>query len=485
MLGSADNVLYGYMPQRILRDDKRKPTIFSLSRDFKELKITKLDEEFDGMNTKFLKFMKIHDKIFLFVTFYNQKLKKEFLLAKSINRQSMLPEGNTIPVATVDYGEDYKGKLVEFNFSISQDTTQILVYSILTDNDENIYKCGFSLLDTNLNLRWKNEDLRFPEKRFYSMLSPAVSNAGDCYILSLVLDSLNETKIQQRNSIQWLKYRRLNDFEKTEYILGILRNKGTEIKQYPFDLPGKQIRTISLGCNDRNEAICAGLTSDKNSFTVTGGCSLILGNSPADELTIHQFSFDEKLVARKVISGNAAIYQEGLRRGKVHSANYYNPLPLVFGDEGSFWFGGEKDRFHYQAVSPKGLIIILNRQELYLFRCNAKGEFLWENKLLKDQQTPLVMGIFGSVKMIGYKNTLHVLYNDIPWNKVNNPIVKEMAVYLATYDHSGHEQIQRLGGYDDLELVFFPALASQYEKNAILLFGSFNAKYRFLKLNLE
>ena len=133
-----------------------------------QLKKTKSQEvelETEGKERNFEFVVHSNNKLFLFSSFANQKLKKKFLFVQTVNKQTLIPDKDLKKIAEVDYDSKYNSG--NYNFRISRKKDKILVFYNLPYVKNEAEKFGFHVFDTDMNQIWtKSITLPYIDKLF-------------------------------------------------------------------------------------------------------------------------------------------------------------------------------------------------------------------------------------------------------------------------------------------------------------------------------
>ena len=490
-VGKTDNKFYGILiPTASLMTNaigNKKYSLFSLGQDLSTVKYEIIQDEQDKMSTDYEFLLEIKGTLYLFVSFQNQKIKKTILLAKPVNKRTLLPEGKLKPVTEVDYSQANKYKTTRFSYEFSADSSKIMIYHGLSDKDGMLLG-GFDLLDENLKTIW-NDDAPLPikDRKVYELEHFAVSNSGDIHILCKIYDSKKKFNHSTKSKFKWIDKSEIQESGVYDYTLFSIKNKGKDRVEHPLEIKDKFIRTLAIGCNDKNEALCAGLYCNKQSLCVTGCCSFILADKAGADLIAHHAAFDVNMIAKGLDKDDAADLKDDIKSGDEFEAYNYEAEPIILGSSGNFWFAGEQQKKFIKSNSNGKQITTTweyIQEGLYLVCFKPDGSISWQNKLAKFEHTADLWFIFGSYKLHMQNDNLFVLYNNFPRTSgIKNP--KKAVAYVATYDKDGTETIKKLADIKQSAVTLIPKYAGYFDEKTMVVLGFHNRKYRFMTLSFD
>lgn len=443
-----------------------------------------LEPRQDKMDTEFEFIVAMKNKLWLFVSFQNQKLKKNILLCRPVNSKTLLPEGELKPVVEIDYSKTNKYNSAMYNYSFSPDSTKLLLRYGMLDKDQAYISFGFTVVDDKMNVLWKLEN-NLPaasENKTYAFDQFSINNQGDIFLLCKVFDSKREFKASDRYKSNPFVSRRQQQ-PNYSWVLFSFREKGSKNNEYPLEIQGKFIRSLQIGNRADGDLICAGLYGGPQNLSVTGTCSFILKNNIDAEIKPASAEFSFKTISKGIDDNDLPELTKYYKQGDEFEDYLYKVKNILFAEDGRFWLVAEQYRQRVQN-SNGAITQVQDNDGVYVTGFSPDGSIIWSDKLSKDQITKDLEVLFSGIFVHAMNDKLYVLYNELPVNAINMIQYKKSSLMITEYDNKGTEKTKPLLNIDQSEVIICPEFSCKMADNRLILFGyKGTLKYRFFEVD--
>ncbi len=453
--------------------------LIKVGKDLKPLLKTSLEYRQDGKDTWDEHHVMLHGTLYVFFSYLNRSLKKEFLFAKVIDTATLKPVGDLKKVAEVDYSAFHKYKPRSFQFHYSPDSSRVLISYAITNKEGMISSQGFVVLDDKLDEQWSQSNaLPLEPDKFYLMDKYLVTNEGDVHVVTKAYKTEKDFWNSGRYPYRFGEGRNFIEYPRFTYEIFTL-NK-TERGRFTPSVPGYFIRTLGIACPKPGLMICSGLISDSGFVSVRGSFNIMVEQNVSRLSS--KFLFPNEMIGKGM---NAEDYEDvinDLEKRREFETCVYNNFDLQFSDDGGFWFLAEQKR------ERQGRNSMLNFYEgIYILRYTKDGTFLWANKLSKSQYDGYTIQLFCSAKVISNKDELLVIYNETPspYDLVFSSSYFNSKVMALSYDKDGKESKRCLFTTEETDVVMMPPYVQKVADDTYYFFTSKSLrKYKFMELKL-
>lgn len=450
-------------------------------------KSIEVELEAQGKETDFEFIIHIDNVMYLFSSFANQKLKKNFLFAQRINKKTLLPEKEIKQIGEIDYAGKSKHNSGNFQFTTSRDSSKLLIYYNLPyDKGEN-EKYGFQVLDKNLNQIWdKKVELPYQDQLF-EIEGYQIDNQGNVHLLGILF---NEKKKEKRLGKPNYKYQILSYY-----------NNGSEFREYSVSIEGKFLTDMEIAVNDRQEIICGGFYSSEGTFSIEGSYFIKI-NSQTKEIVSKEFQkFSLDFITQNMSEKEERKTKKDAEKGKDIELFKYALDDIILRDDGGALLIGEqyyvREVTTYSTDSKGGQTshtsYIYHYNDIIVINLSPDGKISWTEKIAKTQISSNDGGFYASYVLFVDKDKLHFVFND----NVNNLTYKgegkpesfnkgvKSIVTLITLDIQGKQTRESMFAFSDANVLIRPKVCEQISEKELILFGQKNKLHRFAKVTFK
>ncbi|MEY3444828.1 MAG: hypothetical protein RLZZ519_3109, partial [Bacteroidota bacterium] len=260
---------------------------FAFAKDFKLQKfnsafastlLAKIAPEFEGKVLDVAWCYKSNGQIYLFSSFANLKLDKNFLFMQKVNSSTLQLEGTLKKIAEVDVKKRRGENL--FGYTFSRDTES-------RKNEPEKY--ALHVLDADMNELWKREiTLPYTESKF-QVQDYCVDNNGNVFLLGIKYQERGETK--RRGSPNY------------EYKILGYREDGADVEEYSVSLGDMFLTDMKIDVSPKKDIICAGFYSEKGTFSIKGTYYLRIDRKSKEIERISSKEFDIDFITMNFTEG--------------------------------------------------------------------------------------------------------------------------------------------------------------------------------------
>lgn len=430
-----------------------------------------LEEKNKEMYFEFI--VNLNNELYLFSSFANQKLKKNFLFYQSINKETLKPSKELIKIAEIDYSEKSIANSGLFDYEISYvDSNLLIYYSLPYDRGEN-EKFGFHVFDKNMNQLWhKRVDLTYTEE-LMDIEDYKIDSKGNVHLLGLIYD---EKRTKEKKGNPNYKF----------HVFSFLNN-GNQLKEHPLEIEGKFLTDMKIAINKDQDVICGGFYSSESTSSIEGSYFSRI-SSETNEIVAQSFEeFDSDFLTQYFSEKEKEKSLKKTSKGKDVSRLEYDLNNIVTRDDGGAILIAEQFyQFTTSYVTSDGgsrSTTTYNFNEIIIISKSSEGKIEWTKKIPKKQITVDDLGIYSSYALAVANNKMYFLFNDHPRNLSFNgegeiqymSILDQTNVVLVTVDSKGNDKKQLLYSTNlfssEKNVLFRPFNSKKLAKNELVLFG--------------
>ncbi|MCP4521332.1 MAG: hypothetical protein GY827_06530 [Cytophagales bacterium] len=432
----------------------------------------------------------LDNKIYIFSSFKNKKLKKKFLFAQSVNKTTLQVNNDTKKIAEIDYSSKkwYSSSGVFLPY-LSADSSKLLVQYALPYKKREPQKFGISVFDKSLKKLW-SKDIKFPYGELFSVSSYKVDNEGNVHVLGIVYDEV-------RKSIRGgeANYR----YEILSYY-----NNGKQQKKYPVKLEGKFLNAMQIAVGGANQNIvCAGFYSNKAGNGVEG-TFLVKINKNSKQIVAKKFKkFDLDFITQNMTERQKKKAKKKASKGKGVELYQYYLDDLIVKPDGSVYLIGEQ--YYTRVVTHTTTDANGNMRtstttyyyfnDIIVVNFGVSGDVVWTEKIVKRQKTTNDGGQYSSYAYCMEGNNIYFVFNDHVDNLILNDegdysyfntSRKRSALVMVEVGNRGKKKKQVIfQGKKEYRILTKPSSATQVSKNELILLGQSGKKNQLTKLTFK
>jgi len=274
-------------------------------------------------NKKKLKFefiLHLNNKLYIFSSLIDKKLKSNFLFVQDINKKTLLPNNDLVKVAENDYEKHSKNNTGKYYFRISRDSSKVLIYYDKPNKKNKSERFSIHIFDTDMNQLWEKQILLPYKNKLFDIKNYKISNTGDVYILSIKYKDKKKARIG----------------DKPNYIYNILgyTNSGNDLIEYPVSIEGKFLTHMQIAINNENDIICGGFFSQKGTHYIKGSYFLKIDGKTTEitDKIFHNFSID--FITQNLNKSKKKKLEQRAKEDRNVEMSNYNLHDIILKDDG-------------------------------------------------------------------------------------------------------------------------------------------------------
>ncbi len=438
-----------------------------------ELKNDKKDRNMEFMTL-------LDNELYVFSSFINQKLKKNFLFVQTINKKSLRPNNDLEKIAEIDFKGKTKYNSGTFDFKISRDSSKVFVFYNLPYDKKKSERFGFHVFDNKLNQLWEQEiELPYLEELF-DVEDYKVDNDGNVHLLGTIFNEKRKTK---RSGEPNYKYQILSYF-----------NNGRKQKEYPVSIPGKFLTDMQIAITDEADIVCGGFYSSEGTFSIEGSYFLRINTESGEIKSKNLQEFGIDFITQNMTDKEENKAKRKAAKGKNVELFKYDLDEIILRSDGGAFLVGEQFFVRVRTrTSPDGSVSTTTYyyyNDIIVVNIDPNGEIEWTEKIPKRQTTSNDGGYFSSYALAVVKQDLYFLFNDHPDNldyadgdklsRFNKS--KGSLATMVKLNKFGKQERKALFSYKEAEVLIRPKVCGQIKNNEMVIFGKKRKIQRFAKV---
>ncbi len=468
-----------------LNFNKGKYSLHKMDKNLSPIEKYPLGMEYEGKRLSFEGITQIKDQFFLLSSFSNQKLKKNFLFIQKISSANPLEISKLEKVAEISFSKRrFTGS---FNYSVSSDSSKILVYYNQPYVKNGPEKFGFSVYDTDLNPVW-NKDISTPfNEDLFSVMGYRVANNGDVYLSGK--EYKNELKGKNRDN-------------KPSYVYHILSytDKGEHMKDYEIDLGDKFITDLQFALDDEKALRCGGFYSMNSSQGIKGTFYITIDLESKKTMTSNFKPFPEDFItqgwSQRAIK---KAKKKEVKKGKAVEMYEYDLRDFILKDDGGIIMLAEQYYVHVVTTTTYDAQGRPTTRTTYHYYYNdiiainidANGNIEWQTKIDKYQHSTNDGGYFSSYTAAVVGDKIFMVYNEdarryYTKEQLKSLSRKEKKAYftlLVELNSDGEYKKTPLFNTKENQVATRPKASMQTGDRELVLYGKWYKNQKFAKLS--
>lgn len=267
---------------------------YEIKRFNKEMKLMeekKFDLTFNGKKRTFHSCVYMKGNLYVFSRFYDKAKAQNSLYVDRIDLETLSNKGK--PTLIAEIPAEKKKNAGYFNTNVSKDSSKLFVfYDFPTPRKKKLElkeKVGIKVFNKDLDVLWEKSDITFDfSSKQFSQQGGMVDNEGNVVIFGKAYEGDGRKK---RESTKGGK-------PNYSFVFRSFREKGTEVKDYNFELGERFITDIRLEFDQNNHLACAGFYSDdKRTWTASGIFYFHLNPADMGKYAETEAAFSKKTLA--------------------------------------------------------------------------------------------------------------------------------------------------------------------------------------------
>ncbi|MEQ9441709.1 MAG: hypothetical protein RIG62_21900 [Cyclobacteriaceae bacterium] len=424
-----------------------------------------------------------HGKLLLFTSFPDKEKKLNQLFVQEIDKNTLFAEKDLREIASINYEGHSRYNSGIFNYTISRDSSKLLIFYQLPYEKKENERFGFHVYDSDFNLLWEKQITLGYQEELFEVERYRLDNQGDVHVLGKIF---NEKRKERRKGEVNYKYQILS-----------YRNQGNELTEYPVQMPGIYLSNMQIAINDDQNIVCAGLYSEEGSNAMKGSYFLTIDKESREIVKKTSKEFGPDFMTQGMKKSKAKKTESQMAKGKDVELYNYSLNELILRDDGGAVLVGEQafsQQVYQYSTNGSATGSSYTRyyyQNIAVISLNSSGVIDWAQKIPKLQVTNRDGGFYSSYALAIVKDKLHFIFNDHPKNLVTKPgklhnfsLKKNKAlVVLVTIDSQGNQKKQPLFLGADAQTITRPKVCEQISDTKLVVFGQRKRKQRLAKLN--
>ncbi|MGB3584943.1 MAG: hypothetical protein WBA23_00315 [Tunicatimonas sp.] len=424
-----------------------------------------------------------HGKLLLFTSFPNKDKKQNQLFVQEVDKETLFAEKKLHAVATINYEGHSRYNSGTFDYTISRDSSKLLIFYQLPYEKEEIERFGFHVFDNKFDLLWEKQITLNYQEELFDIAQYRVDNQGDIHILGKLFDKKRKEK---RKGEANYKYQILSYW-----------NKGEELVEYPVEMSGIYLNNMRITIDDNQNIVCAGFYSEEGSNGMKGSYFLTIDKKSREVVKKTHKAFSADFMAQGMKKRQAKKTKNKMAKDKDVELFNYNLNELILRDDGGAVLVSERAYTkQIQRSSTDGMPNGRSYTRYYyhniaVVSLNSAGVIDWAQKIPKWQITDRDGGFYSSYAIAVINDKLHFIYNDHPKNldakssKIHNFSLKrnKAIVVMVTIDSQGKQKKQSLFLAADAQTITRPKVCEQISDTELIVFGQRKKKQRLAKLS--
>lgn len=450
------------------------------------LKVGDVDKDFEFA-------LWLNGEYYIFSSFQNQKLKKTFLFAQTLNKETLQVNHDLEKIAEIDYSEFNKFKKSNYYYSLSPDSTKLMIRHSLLNKDNEVLNMGLSVFTSSLELLWQTGHVTPANNNIFTFEEYAVNNQGEVFVLGKSF----ETEKRYKNHREYKKvrkfpfggYHRLIEYPDYTYVLIAITEKGKIKQDFTLGLPGQFVRKLTMQPDDKGKVICAGFFAGENSYSVTGNCTFNIDVKKGKVESNHD-TFSVDFLTQCLDSKEVKKHNKKYNKKKEFDHYFHFTKPLVFRSDGGFYLMAEQVEQRREKIQSGNTITIFdayNYDDILVISVDKNGNTEWKQKI--DRSTYVVGDnvIFSSFMVHPQDDDLYLLFEEVDEKSTNFfGVIKRSKATLAKFESNGAVTSEIISSAEENGVALLPKYGGYSGSNSLLLLGKdAGRKFKFLNIDIS
>lgn len=468
----------------------------------KEMKLRKsveMELKYKNKRRDFEDVISFGGELYLMTSFNNEVQKKNYLFKQKISKRSLVASKSLDMIAETEArNKENEGT---FGFSISRDSSKLLIYNQLPYQRKNPERFALHVFDDDFEKLWtKNIILPYPDHSF-RVEEYRIDKKGNVYLLGVLFQ--DQAGFRRRGAPNY------------KYVILAYTQDGTDVQEYEINLQNKFITDLTFRVADSGDLICSGFYSDKGTYSVKGTYFFKLNATTKEIFNENHREFEFEFLTEYMSDRNKRKAMEAERAGDTRRAPelyQYALDELILRSDGGavlvaeqFYVYQERDFNNTPFIGYGGFYrssyynrqfdftTFYNYNDILVVNIRPNGEIEWTARIPKRQTTENDGGYFSSYAMSIVRDKLYFVFNDngrnfdenVPDNRLYNFNGRNSVIALAEVSKEGKVNINPLYSNRDASIVTRPKVCKQIGKNQMAIFGEGVRKFRFGSLTFQ
>lgn len=471
----------------MLRRNKNGFAIDKLDKDLKFISTTDLELNYENKKMGIEGITQVGENFLLLSSFSNQKLKKNFLFYKTIPISSLDQSNPLTKIGEIDF--EKRRFTGTYSYSISPDSSKILVYYSMPYVKEGPEKFGFSVYDTDMKELWSKEISLPYDNSLFTIERFKVSNLGDVHLAG------TEYKSMKRSN------KRTGE---PNYIYHILSytEEGNKIKDYEIDLEDKFVTDLQFAIDDDNVLRCGGFYSLSGTFSIKGTFYIRIDNKKQKIMSANFKEFPENFVTQDW--SDRAIKKakkKEQKKGQSIEMYEYDLRDFILKDDGGLLMLAEQ---YYVRVVTTTTYDAQGRpstrttyhyyyNDIIAVSITKGGSIEWQTRIDKYQHTVNDGGYFSSFATAIIGDKIYMIYNESAkrfydretYKSLKKKQKKAYFTLLVELNSAGKVTKEALFDTKSQDVRTRPKVCEQISEDEMIVYGKWYKKQKFAHLKFK
>lgn len=495
--GTLDDII-GHVGNSYYTTSYRKKWLIEKYSNSMQLQTSKeIELPFDDKERSIERFMIWKDKIVLFSSYFDKKLKEKYLFVETINPNSL---GTNHDMKRIDKFEVEKRKFQgDFSFTTSRNDKRLLEFANLPYEKNAPETYYFQVFDEKLNKLWSN-DVTLPyTDDLFSVENIRVDDNGYVYVMGVKFQEGKERRASKRDGDPTYTYK----------LISYHYNDGKVTpKEYDIKLKDKFITDMQYAITDDGNIVVSGLYSKVGTYSIKGAFYLTVDAQSREIVKTSFKEFDFEFLTEHLSERKKKKAKKKEAKGKKSPELYqYDLQELILREDGGVVLIAEQ--FYIQVVTSSytdanghthtTTTYYYHYNDIVVVNINPQGEIEWNVRIDKQQTSTNDGGFFSSYTSHVKDDKIYIIFNDNPKNMfqsnsidpTNKPKTrsfipyKESVIAIVEINSDGYMKKDILVKTEKGEVVSRPKVAEQLTDDETILFAQRKKEYQFIRLNFK
>lgn len=429
-------------------------------------------------------FLHVDGRLWMFTSFSDTNTKKNILLAKPVNKQSLMPN-NTQKKELVAIDFEGRRNKSGFTFRTSNDSSKVLIYYSLPQSDPtDPQKFGFLVFNKQMDLLWQKEIMLPYRDDLFDIETTKIGNNGNVYLLGLLF---NDRRREKRKGLPNYEYKVLS-----------YTNHGATINEFAINLPDKFLTDMQIGARANGDIVCAGFYSESGTMSIRGTFFLSIDAQTKEMRTKSLKEFDINFITQNMTEREMNQAKRRDEKGQDVELYEYDLDKLIVRSDGGAMLIGEqyfvRTRTYTQYMGGRPITQTTTYyyyNDIIVVNIDPQGNIDWSVKVPKRQMSTDDGGFYSSYAMAINKDKIYFVYNDSPDNlsysgtgQVSNASGNKRIVMVTSVNSKGEMNRKPLSA-GMAEVITRPKVCEQISYSEMILFGQRRKTQQFGMITFE
>lgn len=443
-----------------------------------------IDLKYKGKQRQLQDVIMLGGQLYILTSFHNQVKKKNYLFKQKIHNSRLTVDKELDLVGEIDARNlQNEG---EFDFSISSDSSRLLIYNQLPFQKREPERFALRVFDEHFEELWSKDIVLPYNDENFSVESYQIDRQGNVYLLGVIYQDKSQHRRRGSPTYQYT-------------ILAYTQN-GTVVDEYRIDLGSKFITDLTFQVDNKGDLVCSGFYSEKGTYSIKGTYFFRLDTETKEifNQNLKEFDFEfltEYLSDRQREKAERAEIQDDTKN-KAELYEFSLDKLILRSDGGALLVAEQYYVYEqYYRDWPYYNIrydYIYNYNDIIVVNIRPNGEIEWTARIPKRQVTTNDGGYFSSYAMSIVRDKIYFVFNDNGRNfgssndnRLYNFNGRNSVIALATVNIKGQVSIEPLFNNRDADIITRPKVCRQIGSREMAIYGERGRTYRFASLRFE